>query len=221
MKIPEPHIKTALLFGASGLVGNHLLRELLKDNYYEKVKIFVRKPLNINDPKLTEHIIDFNNLSSYSELFKGVTIFCCLGTTIKKAGSQAAFRKVDFDYPYIIGKLCEANNVNHYLLVSSIGANINSKSFYPKLKGEIEQEIIKLGFEKASIFRSSFLVGERKEKRAGEKIGILISNLFSFLSIGRLKEYKPILAKTVAKAMLATAKKTSNNKISIYESSQI
>jgi uncharacterized protein YbjT (DUF2867 family) len=217
----EQNSKTAIVFGASGLVGNHLLQKLLNDNYYSKIKAFVRKPINITNPKLMEHIIDFNNLTSHSELLKGEAVFCCLGTTIKKAGSQSAFRRVDFDYPLTIGKLCKANNVKQFLLVSSIGANINSRTFYLRLKAEIEQEIIKIQFNKTSILRPSFLIGNRKEKRPGEGIGILLANIFSFLFLGKLKKYRPIQAESVAKAMIIASQTGIENKVSIYESNQI
>lgn len=221
MNDQKQNSKTAIVIGATGLVGNLLLEKLLKDNYYSQVVVFVRNTLKINNPKLIEHVIKFENLSDYSALFRGDSLFCCLGTTIKKALSQLAFRKVDFDYPLNIARLCKANHVNQFLLISSIGANIKSRAFYTRLKGEVEQEIIKLNFDQTSIFRPSFLVGERKENRTGERTGIFFANLLASFPVRKFKKYKPILARTVAEAMLQVSKVNKENKITIYESDQI
>ena len=130
--------KTALLFGASGLVGGYCLNFLLASSAYNKVKIFVRKELELENEKLEQHIIDFDKLDDYRNLFKGDDVFCCLGTTIKKAGNKKAFRKVDYDYGYQIAKIAEEKGVNQFLLVSSVGADEDSIFFYSQVKGQTD-----------------------------------------------------------------------------------
>lgn len=212
--------KKALLAGATGLVGSNLLNLLLNDPYYNEVIIPVRHKTGISHPKLKELIIDYDKLDSYKDLLKADDIFCCLGTTIKKAGSQEAFRKVDFNYPLDLAKLTLSNGARQYLIITSIGANEKSKVFYTRVKGEIENELTKLNFKSISIFRPSMILGERKEKRFKEKAGLILFKIISPLLAGSLKRYKGIEASDIARAMLICAKEYHAG-ISIYESNVI
>jgi uncharacterized protein YbjT (DUF2867 family) len=198
--------KTALLLGSTGLIGGHVLELLLADEAFEKVVSFARKPLPIKHPKLKQRVVDFDNPESYEQFVKGDVIFCCLGTTIKTAGSQAAFKKVDYEYPLEFAKAAKQNRVSHYLIITSIGATINTSNFYLKTKGEIESELTKLNFQSLTVLRPSMLLGNRKEFRIGEAIGKVVMTLLSFLFVGPFKKYKAIHAKAVANAMVKQSK---------------
>lgn len=210
-------MKTALIIGSSGLIGKQLLTFLLESNDYEKVIVFNKRDLGISHPKLEQHLIDFEHIASYKNLIKGDDFYCTIGTTIKKAGSKEAFKKVDFSYPQQFAEIAKKNNIKHFSIVSSLGADVKSSNFYLKTKGEIEQFLIQTNFESLSIFRPSILKGNRVEFRLGEKIGLTLMNLFSFLFIGKLKKYKPIESETVAKGMYVAAQKNKLG-VSIYES---
>ncbi len=212
--------KSALLLGASGLVGGHCLQLLLEDEAYAKVAVWVRKPLALRHPQLEQLVVDFARLESYAELAKANDVFCCLGTTIKKAGSQEAFRQVDFTYPLEIAKIAAANGAEQFLLVSSLGANPKSAIFYSRVKGEVEAAITPLPFRAIHIFRPSLLLGERQEMRLGEKIGEKVAGAFSFLLSGPLRKYRPIHARVVAAAMIAVAKQNLAG-VNIFESERI
>lgn len=194
--------KTAIIIGASGLVGNEVLKLLLTDDRFNKVNVFVRKPLPVNHPKLEQHVIDFDLIYKSTDLVKGDVLFCCLGTTIKTAGSKDEFKKVDYSYPLAFAKIAKQNEVKKFLIISSIGANNTSSNFYLKVKGDIEKELEKLKFESLIIARPSMLLGDRKEFRLGESTGKMVMKLISILFIGKLKKYKAVEARTVAKAMI-------------------
>jgi uncharacterized protein YbjT (DUF2867 family) len=191
--------KTAIIIGATGLVGSTLLRDLLENSAYGKVVILVRKPLNISYIKLNQVVIDFDK-PDISKIM-GDDFFCAIGTTLKKAGSKDAQYKIDCTYPFELGKIAKANGVKQYILVSSLGADANSSNFYLKTKGDLEQKIKSLGFENFVSVRPSIILGDRQEVRFGEKIGIFLAKLFSPLLIGSLKKYRGIEAKQIAKAM--------------------
>ena len=195
--------KTAVIIGATGLVGNELLKKLLQSAYFSNVIALSRRALSIRHPKLVNHIIEFDELTQYAALFKGDVFFSCLGTTKKQAGSIAAQRRVDFDYQFIAAQLAASNGVQHYCLVSSSGANAHSTSPYLKMKGQLEQQVVPLAFNKISIFQPSLLIGERDHFRLAEKIGSVILPLLT--KIGFLKRYKPITGKQVALKMLAVS----------------
>ena len=199
-------MKIAIILGATGLTGTELVKQLLNDDYYKKVVLFSRKSTNINHCKLTEYITDFDLLHKIKHLIIGEIVFCCLGTTIKAAGSKTAFRKVDFKYISDFALLAKQNGFNQFYLQSSLGADSKSKNFYLKTKGETENAIRKLDFESFTIFRPSMLLGNRIEFRFGETLGKLVMQFFSFLFVGRLKLYKAIDAKQVAKAMIYESK---------------
>ncbi len=198
-------MKTALIIGSTGLIGSQLLELLLESPIYEKVTVFVKRDNGIQHPKLTQHIIDFDKPETYKELVIGDDFFCTIGTTIKNAGSQDAFRKVDFEYPKVFATIALENNVKQFLLISSLDALSTSTNFYLKTKGKIENFLKKCSFESAIVLRPSLLLGKRKEFRLGEKMAAFFIKLFSFLLIGNLKKYKAIESKDVAKAMFHIA----------------
>ena len=200
-------MKTALIIGSTGLIGSHLLDLLLESQEYEKVITFVKRDSGIQHPKLKQHIIDFDKPDTYKELVVGDDFFCSIGTTIKKAGSQDAFRKVDFEYPKQFASLAQQNKVNQFLIITSLGADANSSNFYLKTKGEIQDFLKNCAFESISILQPSLLLGNRTEFRLGEKMGVYFMKLFSFLFIGNLKKYKAIQSEAVAKAMFIIAQK--------------
>ncbi|GAA58340.1 oxidoreductase HTATIP2 [Pseudoalteromonas sp. BSi20652] len=195
--------RTAVILGATGLVGRALLKKLLNSSHFSHVVTLTRRPLPISHSKLTNHIIDFEKLSQYGELFKGDVLFSCLGTTQKLAGSVSAQRKVDFDYQFIAAKLAVCNAVQHYCLVSSSGANAQSRSPYLKMKGELELQIKLLAFARITILQPSLLLGEREQFRMAEKIGSVILPIITRLPF--LRRYKPITGKQVAQKMLTVS----------------
>jgi uncharacterized protein YbjT (DUF2867 family) len=198
-------VKTALMIGSSGLIGSQLLELLLESKEYEKVITFVKRDSGIQNRKLKQHIIDFDKPETYQNLVIGDDFFCTIGTTIKKAGSQEAFRKVDFEYPKQFATIASQNKVNQFIIVSSLGANATSSNFYLETKGEIQNFLKDCNLESVSIFQPSLLLGNRTEFRLGEKIGTFFMKLISFLLIGNLEKYKPIESKTVAKALFKIA----------------
>jgi uncharacterized protein YbjT (DUF2867 family) len=212
--------KSALILGATGLIGGHCLNLLLNDASYKRVVVPVRRKLRIDHPKLEQHMIDFDRLEDYSNLFKTSDLFCCLGTTMKRAGSKEAFYKVDFTYAHQAAQMASRNGTERFLLVTSIGADPHSSNFYLRVKGEIEAAILKLPFTAIHIFRPSLLLGEREEVRLGEKIGMFSAKLFSFAFVGGLNKYRPIEAEVVAAAMIEIARRDLKG-ISIYESDEI
>ncbi|PXV61877.1 uncharacterized protein YbjT (DUF2867 family) [Dysgonomonas alginatilytica] len=212
--------KTAILLGASGLVGSFLLDILLNSEEYSSVVIFVRKEIARKHPKLIEHIIDFDRLDKYADLVQGDDLFCCLGTTIKQAKTREAFKQVDYYYPLKFAAMAKENGVKQYLMVTSIGANANSSVFYLKTKGECEEAIKKLNISSTSIFRPASLLGPRKVVRPQEKIGEVVMKIFSFCLLGKLKKYKPIQAEKVAQAMYTVAQSPKAG-FNVYESDHI
>lgn len=190
-------MKTAIVLGATGLIGKKVTEHLLKNDTYSTVIILVRKPLNINHPKLKQHIFNYDAIDN--TLLKGDDLFCCLGTTIKTAGSKEAFRKVDLDYVVNVAKASKVNGINHFAVISAMGANKNSTVFYNQIKGEMEESIKAIGFNSTYIIRPSLLLGDRKEFRFGELIGKFFMITLSFLIP---KKYKAIYDLQVAKATI-------------------
>ena len=195
-------MKTALLFGSSGLVGGHLLNQLIKDINYSKIKLFVRSVPEINDPKVEIIKTDFNNLQNHKEDIKGDDCFVCIGTTKKNAPDKDEYKRVELDIPKEIAKIAKSNLVNAFIFVSALYANPKSSGDYVRFKGLVEEELKELNFPKLGIMRPSFLIGNRKEKRASETIGIFVFKLLSPLLLGPLKKMKPIHSETVARVMI-------------------
>ena len=212
-------MKTALLFGASGLVGNHLLNQLISNNNYSKIKLFVRSTIDISDPKIQIIQTDFNNLENHKEDIKGDDCFFCIGTTKQNSPDKNEYRRVELDVPKQIAQIAKSNLVNSFVFVSSGYADPKSSGDYLKFKGEVEEELKRLNFPNLGIMRPSFLLGNRKEKRIGEKIGIFVFKLLSPLFVGPLKKMKPIHSEIVAKAMIKISK-NENDQI-VFESNEI
>jgi uncharacterized protein YbjT (DUF2867 family) len=194
--------KTALIFGGSGLVGRSLINELEKKEDYSSLVVFTRKSIDIESTKAKKVITDFDNLSSISSKLKGDEVFICLGTTIKKAGSIEKMEQIDRDLPLLIAKLAHEAGVSRIAIISSIGANEKSRSYYLRIKGEMEHGLRDFDFENIVIVRPSILFGARNEQRLGEKLGKIVIKTLGFLLVGKLRKYRGIHARTVALAMI-------------------
>ena len=194
--------RSVLIAGATGLTGGYLIRLLLTDTRYTHVTALVRRTSLATNKKLTELVVDFDRLPA---LPVADDVFCCLGTTIRKAGSQAAFRKVDFDYVVNLAKAAKRGGYKRFVVVSAIGANAKSAVFYSRVKGEMENALWEMGFNALHIFQPSFLTGDRHESRAGEGLGIAVFSAVAPLMWGPMRKYRPIAAETVARAMVKAA----------------
>ena len=195
-------MKTALVVGATGLIGNHLTHKLVNHPAYSSVKVLVRKPMDFQHPKLEQIVVDFDNLDV--ALVKADDVFCCLGTTMKQAGSKEAFYKVDFEYPFETALAALQNGAKQFLIVTAMGADAQSMFYYNRVKGEIEQALANLGFPTLIIFQPSLLLGERKESRSGEGIASVLMKGLDFLIPAK---YKAIKGETVANAMITLAQR--------------
>jgi uncharacterized protein YbjT (DUF2867 family) len=193
-------MKTAIVVGATGLVGKQLTELLLHDTRFEKVKTLVRRSINIHHDKLEEHIVDFDEPDSWKKLITGDVLYSVMGTTLRAAGSKDAQYKIDYTYQYRIAKIAAANEVPEYILISSAGSSPNSKIFYSRVKGELERDVQKLPFETIHIIRPGMLEGHRETTRTGERIGIGVMKVLS--QIPGLKKLQPIHARNVAQAMI-------------------
>jgi len=212
-------VKTALVFGSSGLIGGHLLNELIQNDNYSKIKLFVRSDHGSNDSKTEIIKTDFNNLENHKEDIKGDDCFFCIGTTKQNSPDKNEYKRVELDVPKKIAQIAKSNLVNSFVFVSSGYADPKSSGDYLKFKGLVEEELKRLSFSKLGIMRPSFLMGDRKEKRVGEKVGIFIFKLLSPLFLGPLEKMKPIHSKKVAKAMVKII--NGDFKQNVFESNEI
>lgn len=212
--------RNALIAGATGLVGKSLLKQLLADDQYSTVVIITRKPIDVEHPKLIQQKIDFDQVESLKLGIQVDDVFCALGTTIKTAGSQDAFYKVDYTYVVNLGKWCVANGVQRFLIVSAMGANVKSGIFYNRVKGEMEAAVGQLNIPQIQIFRPSLLMGNRTEKRGGEKIAQVVMGALGFMFAGPLLKYKGIHADVVSKAMIKSAKEDVKG-FTVFESGEM
>lgn len=198
--------KTALLLGATGMIGSTVMELLLQDERYDRVLAFSRREIPLSHPKLKVEIIDFQNMEAHQDAFAGDELFCCLGTTMKKAGSEEAFRFVDYKIPYEAAKLAHAQGLKHYLIITAMGADVKSFFFYNRVKGEIERDLTELGLPRLSILQPGLLLGDRNEQRIGESIAQQVSKVFSPILPNN---YKPISGQSVARAMIKIANQES------------
>jgi len=213
-------VTTALVAGASGLVGSHLLAQLLADPAWDRVVVLVRKQLKIASPKLEQRPVDFDELAHVPWFPQSHDVFCCLGTTRKRAGSREAFRHVDHDYVVELAKRAANAGADQFLVVSSLGASKASPSYYARVKAEMEEAVAAQGFGGTHIFRPAFLSGDRKESRPAERVALAGLSAFSFALYGPLYRFRPVEADVVARAMVRVAKEHRHGKI-VYESDRI
>ena len=208
-------LHTALVIGSTGMVGRELIKQLCESSEFEQVISFVRRSSGFSHSKLKEHVVNFDQPESWKELLKGDVLFSCMGTTLAAAGSKASQYKVDYTYQYETARMAAENNVPVYVLVSSTGANANSALFYPKIKGQLDEAVQKLGFKSVQILRPGQLYGERQQKRSAELFAVKM--MFAMNSLGIFKKYRPIHASEVAKAMISAAKRTGSNIFTLDE----
>lgn len=212
--------RNALIAGATGLVGSSLLRQLLADDQYDKIIIITRKPIDNKHPKLIQQQIEFNSIETLRLNLPVDDVFCALGTTIKTAGSQDAFYKVDYSYVVNLAKWSAASGVRRFMVVSAMGANNKSGIFYNRVKGEMEAAVSQLNIPQKQVFRPSLLMGNRTEKRGGEKIAQVVMGGLGFLFVGPFLKYKGIHADVVAGSMIKAAKLDVSG-FKIYESGEM
>lgn len=195
--------KRAIVVGATGLVGSRLVAVLLGDPDYDSIHALVRRPLGNPDAKLCEHSVDFTRLADFVWPVAD-DVYCCLGTTIRTAGSQEAFREVDYSYPLAIARGAQLHGAKQFLFVSAMGADAHSSVFYSRVKGELEAAIAALGYHAAIAFRPSLLAGDRREQRLGERVALMALQPFRRLVP---RKYRPVADVAVARAMAAYAKR--------------
>lgn len=234
--------KQALILGASGLIGSHLLAYLLADESYDTIHSVGRRRLDFSESgdattkhKLVQHVAEIeqvlalaanpreNESTANSELrqaFAVHDVFCCVGTTMRKAGSKAAFEQVDYTYPVHAARVALAAKARQFLIVTAIGADSRSPIYYNRIKGKVEESLERLQFHAIHIFQPSLLTGERGEKRTGEDFGKLLGGVLGPLMVGPLRKYRPIAGKDVARAMLHAARKADSG-VHTYESDRI
>ncbi|KZN49728.1 NAD(P)H-binding protein [Pseudoalteromonas luteoviolacea] len=196
-------MKTAIVLGATGLIGKNLVQQLAEHPSMSHVTAVTRRPVDYQSPKITNQVVDFDNLSQFAHIFRGDILFSCLGTTKKQAGTIAKQRTVDLDYQLQVAQLAAQNQIKHYFLVSSSGANANSLSPYLQMKGELEQHVKQLHFDTVNIFQPSLLIGQRSDTRIAETLGNYL--LPTLCKLPWLKKYRPISGQQVAKKMVSVA----------------
>jgi uncharacterized protein YbjT (DUF2867 family) len=212
--------QTAVVIGGTGLTGSHLVNLLLHDDRFSKVKVLLRSPSLKQRQGLEPIIVDYEDEENLQQALQGDALFCCIGTTIRQAGSREKFREVDFDIPVRCATIARRQGIKQFLLMSSVGASTISRNFYLRTKGETENAILSLGFPGLHIFRPSFLVGIRKKFRLGEWFAYMITGLFYFFLVGKWKKYRPIKAENVAHGMIYAAANTPSGQ-HVYESDKI
>lgn len=211
--------KHAVVLGATGMVGTQLVRQLAEDPQYGTVTALVRRPLPSPHPEVEQVIADWDRLEEYSQVFQADVVYCCLGTTIKTAGSRQAFRRVDLDYPLAAARLAKQSGVPVFAVISSLGADVNSPFFYSRVKGEMERRLGELGLPSLYILRPSLLLGQRTENRPGEQAAAAISRVMPFLYSGPFRKYKPVEADVVAAAMRGAVRQGESG-VRIYPSAE-
>lgn len=212
--------KTALIIGATGLTGQHCLQEIVASPQYKSVLVLTRKALKFTSEKVKNLVVDFDNLSNIRNQIKADDVYCCIGTTIKKAGSETAFRKVDLEIPMMIADVALQNGAKQFILVSAIGADPASSIFYNKVKGELEDALQNLNYQTLLIFRPSVLLGKREETRLGEKVAIFVAEKLDAFFIGPLAKYRGTPVAVLAKLMVNKAQQV-QPRVRIIENNEI
>ena len=212
-------MKTALIFGSSGLIGNHLLNCIIKDDYYQKIKLFIRTKIDIGDPRVEIIYDDFKNTDNLEKTIIGDDCFFCIGTTKKDTPNKKEYRRIEYDIPVNIAKVAKLNSINSFFYVSSMGANSSVSNSYLRNKGQVEDVLVSLNFDKIAILKPSLLLGNRKKFRLAERIAQFVMTKMSFIFFGKMKKYKPIKAINVAKAIINISK--NNYQIKFFESDKL
>ena len=213
--------KTALVLGSSGLIGSLLLEKLFNHPDYATIVAIVRKPQQINHPKLIEIVTDFNSEINLDEIEQIDSIFSCLGTTRKKTPDLDAYHKIEVDIPNQFAKLGNQKGLTKFHYISAVGANVTSSNFYLKMKGEAEKTLENTGIKQLLLYRPSLLIGNRTEYRLTENISAKIFPLINFFLRGNLSKYKSIEAEKVAQSLLANDLHATSNKVSILHYNEI
>jgi uncharacterized protein YbjT (DUF2867 family) len=213
-------MRTAVLLGATGLTGRHLLRLLAADARWGRVVTVGRRSMEAVSARHAHHVVDFDHLADHADVLRGDDVFCALGSTIKEAGSEAAFRRVDLDYPFRAAQLARSEGATQFLLVSALGADARSRIFYNRTKGEAERAVSEAGFASVGVFRPSLLVGDRREARPKEVVMRVALAVLRPLLVGPLKKYRPTPAETLARAMVAVAAERPAG-VRVYEADEL
>jgi uncharacterized protein YbjT (DUF2867 family) len=211
--------KTAIILGATGLTGGILLKKLIEDPFYTKIKLFSRSSIDIKSDKIEEHLIDVLQLEKYKDSFTGDVVFCCIGTTAAKTKDSAKYKQIDYGIPVGAAKLAKENNINTFVVMSSMGADASSSVFYSKTKGEMERAILNQKIKNTYILRPSLIGGTRNEFRLGENIGKGFMSLINPFMKGGLAKYKMIHPEKIASGMQKLANNNKNQ--AIFSSDEI
>jgi len=211
--------KTAILLGATGLTGGLLLEQLAADAYFDKIILFSRSSVSLKNPKIEEHLVDLFQLEKHSSQFTGEVVFCCIGSTQKKTPDKEIYKKVDFGIPATAAKLAKQNSIKKMIVVSALGADKDSRFFYNKMKGEMEDVVLAQQLKETYILRPSLIDGNRDESRPFEFAWKKVMKVANFLIVGPLKKYRSISAETIANSMHFLAKQSYPN--TIIESEEI
>jgi len=212
--------KTAIILGATGLTGNLLVNKLIVDERYRNIKLFTRKPIRIENPKVTEILCDLLDTDSYKDNFYADEVFCCIGTTTKKTPDKDLYKQIDYGIPVSAAKLCKQNGIDTFLVMSSLGADAKSKVFYSRTKGEMEEAVLEKNIKNTYILRPSIIGGNRNESRATETIGLTVMKVLQPLFIGSMRKYRVINANTIANAMFQLANNNIDKQIVLSDQIQ-
>lgn len=195
-------LKTAIVLGATGLTGNHLVKLLLEDNRYDKIKLFSRSSIGLKNQKIEEYLGDILHLSDFQKAFTGDEVYCCIGTTKAKTPDKEMYKKIDYGIPIGAAELSVKNGIGTFIVISALGANADSKIFYNRTKGEMEKAVLELSIKRIYILQPSLIGGNRKEKRFGEGVFKGVMKIMNIFMVGSLKKYKSIHPKQIAKSMI-------------------
>lgn len=207
-----------VIAGATGLVGRHLLKLLLNDDSIQEIIVLTRRSIKNPHSKLKEIIFDFDSINDFKDEIRGDILYCCLGTTIKKAGSKEAFRKIDFDYSFILGKIAKENQISKYLIITALGASASSVFFYNQIKGEVQNSLSELNLESLCFIQPSLILGQRDEQRVAEQFFVKLSPVTNMILQGPLKKYRAIEASQIALAMYKISLKENLAGVRYFES---